>query len=207
MCGNQHRSRAQKVYERNARLYDIAESPMEFAAFNRWRKLLFSHVSSERFLEIGVGTGKNIHYYPGESRPVAIDFSGNMLARAKRTAAQAGRNVDLELMDVEHLAFPDQSFDTVVATFVFCSVPDPIRGLREVRRVCKPTGRVILLEHVRPSGPLLGRIFDLLNPLAVRLSGANINRRTVENAREAELHVTMEQNLFSDIVKLIIAQP
>jgi len=110
-------------------------------------------------------------------------------------------------MDVEHLAFPDQSFDTVVATFVFCSVPDPIRGLREVRRVCKPTGRVILLEHVRPSGPLLGRIFDLLNPLAVRLSGANINRRTVENAREAELHVTMEQNLFSDIVKLIIAQP
>ena len=115
--------------------------------------------------------------------------------------------VDLAEMDVQDLAFPDQSFDTVLATFVFCSVPDPVRGLRELRRVCRPSGELFLLEHMRPTNSILGALFDLLNPLVVRMMGANINRRTIENIRHAGWEVVVEENLFSDMVKWIEAEP
>ncbi len=110
-------------------------------------------------------------------------------------------------MDVQHLEFPDQVFDTVFATFVFCSVPDPVLGLKELRRVCKPDGRLLLLEHMRPGNPLLGTLFDLLNPLVVRMMGANINRRTVENIRRAGWQIRVDEQLSSDIVRWIEAEP
>lgn len=104
--------------------------------------------------------------------------------------------------------FTDSSFDAVVATFVFCSVPDPVLGLSEARRVCKPGGKVVLLEHMRAENDFLGRIMDLINPVIVRLWGANINRRTVENVSKAGLEIEkMERLSSSGIVKLIIARP
>jgi ubiquinone/menaquinone biosynthesis C-methylase UbiE len=108
-------------------------------------------------------------------------------------------------MDVQYLSFPDDYFDTVFATFVFCSVPDPVLGLRELRRVCKPGGRLLLLEHMRPGNPILGLIFDTLNPAVVRMMGANINRRTMENILKAGWCIKEETLLSSDIVKLIHA--
>jgi ubiquinone/menaquinone biosynthesis C-methylase UbiE len=84
-------------------------------------------------------------------------------------------------MDVQALTFPDDDFDAAVATCVFCSVPDPVRGLQELARVVKPDRRILLLDHVRIDQPLIGAIMDGLNPLIVRMWGANINRRTTEN--------------------------
>jgi len=81
-------------------------------------------------------------------------------------------------MDVQQLAFPDNFFDTVFATFVFCSVPDPVLGVKELRRVCQPDGKLILLEHMRPGNPVLGFLFDLVDPFVVRMMGAHIIRRT-----------------------------
>lgn len=83
--------------------------------------------------------------------------------------------------DVQHLPYRDAAFDTITATCVFCSVADPVAGLREVRRVVKPDGRVLLLEHVRPRTPPLGWLFDVLSPLTRRLFGPSINRRTEDN--------------------------
>ena len=130
-----------------------------------------------------------------------------MLDRAGRTAMKLNLNVELLEMDAQDLAFPDHSFDTVFATFVFCSVPDPVMGLRELKRVCKPDGRLLLLEHMRPDNPILGFIFDVFNPMIVRMMGANINRKTINNIRQAGWQIKVEENLSSDIVKWIEAIP
>jgi ubiquinone/menaquinone biosynthesis C-methylase UbiE len=106
-------------------------------------------------------------------------------------------------MDVQQLDFPDDAFDTVITTCVFCSVPDPIKGLQEIRRVCKKDGQIIMLEHVRSKRPMIGVIMDILNPLVVRIVGANINRDTIENLKHAGLKIEVEKDLMADIVKHI----
>ena len=197
---------ARARYDRIAALYDLMEAPMERGRFSRWRARLWAQVKGPRVLEVGVGTGKNFAYYPQGLEITAIDFSPKMLEKAHRRAERDKVNVDLRLMDAQRLEFPDDSFDSVVASFVFCSVPDPIRGLRELRRVTKPDGRVLLLEHVRPPG-LAGTLADVLNPVVVRLWGANINRCTVENVQQAGLAIERVEDLSGGIVKLIVARP
>ena len=196
-----------KRYDRLAPFYDLLEKPLEGLQFAQWRARFWERINGKRVLEVGVGTGKNIRYYPRGAQVTAIDISPRMLTRARRKVEASTVEVDLAEMDVQNLAFPDHSFDAVVATFVFCSVSDPVRGLRELLRVCKPGGRLVLLEHMRPTNPVLGALFDLLNPLVARMMGANINRRTMENIRHAAWEVVVEENLFSDVVKWIEAEP
>lgn len=124
-------------------------------------------------------------FYPGGAQVTAIDISERMLERAGKKADALGVSVQLALMDAQHLEFGDESFDAVVATCVFCSVPDPVAGLKEARRVLRPGGTLFLVEHVRAENLIAGKLMDWLNPLVVRMSGANINRRTVENVRAA----------------------
>jgi len=158
-------------------------------------------------LEVGVGTGKNLAHYPEGFRFSAVDISNRMMKRARQKARDRGLDVAFIEMDAEHLAFPDNIFDTVFATFVFCSVPDPVEGLRELRRVCRPEGRLLLLEHMKPGNLILGWLFDLLNPVVVRIMGANINRNTTDNIRKAGWKIQVEENLASDIVRWIEAVP
>jgi len=200
-------TRTRKRYERLAPFYNVMESPMEALRFARWRSWLRDKVEGKRALEVGVGTGKNIPYYPPGVDVTAIDISPGMLKRASTRAASLGCNVELMEMDVQFLGFPDRSFDIVFATFVFCSVPDPVQGLRELHRVVKPDGRLLLMEHMRPGSPVLGLVFDILNPLVVRVMGANINRRTMDNIRLAGWSVVKEEHLSSDIVRWIEAKP
>lgn len=196
-----------KRYNRIARSYDRMEVSIERSAFSRMRQELWSHLLPGRILEVGVGTGKNMPYYPTTSRVTAIDLSEGMLSRA-RTRAQALRlDVDLRLMDAQHLEFPAGDFDTAVATFVFCSVPDPIQGLRELSRVVRTDGDIWLLEHMRMDKPVVGALMDILNPIIVRLMGANINRRTVENIKQAGLRIISVRNMKGELIKLIHAQP
>jgi ubiquinone/menaquinone biosynthesis C-methylase UbiE len=121
-----------------------------------------------------------------------------MLRRAEDKASKQRIKVHLQQMDVQHLEFED-TFDTVVATFVFCSVPDPVRGMREIERVCKPGGKVVLLEHVLSANRLLGWLMNLANPLVVRAIGANINRATVENVSKGGLVVEQVTELAAGI--------
>lgn len=171
-----------------------------------WRKALWDGARG-RILEVGVGSGKNMPYYPSGARVTAIDFSPRMLERAERRARRLGASVDLIQMDAQNLAFPDNSFDTVVTACVFCSVPDPVRGLREIRRVLRPDGNLLMLEHMRSELPLVGPAMDLLNPLVVGVVGANINRRTLDNIRAAGLQITSVEDLLLDIFRRIVAVP
>jgi ubiquinone/menaquinone biosynthesis C-methylase UbiE len=195
-------------YDRIAPVYDVMDGFMEWLAFRRWREHVWRQVEGPRILEVGVGTGKNMPYYPKKAQVVAVDISDKMLARARRRTLRLGADVELLPMDAQALGFPDASFDCVVATFVFCSVPNPVLGLQEARRVCKSDGGIVLLEHMRPENKFLGRLADLFNPIFVRLWGANLNRRTLANVRQAGLEIERVETLApSGLVKLIVAHP
>ena len=195
-------------YQRLSPIYDRIEWLME-RRFRPWREKLWQSVSGPEVLEVGVGTGKNMEFWPFSCKITAIDLTPGMLDIAQQRAKKLQRqNIGLFVADVQHLEFPAKIFDTVVATFVFCSVPDPVQGLREIGRVVRPDGQIVLLEHVRIERPIIGTLMDLVAPLIVRLNGANINRRTVENVRRAGLQIERVENLDDmGMFKLIFARP
>ena len=192
-------------YQRIAPLYDTMEILAE-RFYGDWRERLWSLVEGPDVLEVGVGTGKNIPYYPEDVRVTAIDLASGMLQRARKRARELEADVDLRLGDVQNLDFADNTFDDVVSTFVFCSVPDPVLGLQELARVAKQGGRLLLLEHVRSDITLVGSLMDAIDPL-VQLMGPHINRRTVQNTRESDWRVERVEDLGpADIFKLIVAR-
>jgi ubiquinone/menaquinone biosynthesis C-methylase UbiE len=193
--------RTARVYDRIASVYDVLETPMEWMGGRARRQRVIAGARGD-VLEIGVGTGANLEHYPAEVSLTGIDISERMLDRARKRAADLGREARLELADVESLPYPEDSFDTVTATCVFCSVDDPVQGLREVRRVVRPDGEVRLLEHVRPRNPLLGKLFDLLTPITRRLMGPEINRRTEQNIAAAglEIEAVRRDGIWREIV-------
>ncbi len=195
-----------KRYDRIAPYFEMMEAMMEGLFFKSWRKKLWSKVEGHHILEVGVGTGKNFEYYPPGTRVTAIDFSPAMLKQASQKKAQKAVKVDLDLMDIQSLAFADSSFDTVIASFVFCSVPQPLKGLKELHRVCKPGGQVLLLEHVISTKPLLAKVMNFFNPIILILVGANINRNTLRNIKAAGFAWVIVDQQSSHIIKLVEAR-
>ena len=197
---------AKRRYNRIAPIYDFMETLVERSRYSKWREMLWSKVEGTHILEVGVGTGKNFSFYLEDAEITAIDFSEKMLQRARARAESQKVKVRLQQMDVQSLEFEDNSFDAVVASFVFCSVPDPVKGLMEVERVCKPEGKVVLLEHVLSANRVLAWLMNLVNPIVVRTMGPNINRRTVDNVIKSGLTVEQVTNLAVGIFKLIEAR-
>ena len=193
-------------WNRTARYYDYIMAFMDRVGVRKGRRLLWSRVESSRVLEIGVGTGHNFTYYPADAEMTAVDFSEKMLERAKDRAKKQKARVRLQQMDVQNLDFADNTFDTVAGTLVFCSVPDPVRGIKEVERVCKPGGKVILLENDFSSIPILGWLVKLANPLVVRMMGADFNRQPLDNVAKSGLAVERVTNLRQGLWKLIEAR-
>ncbi len=204
-------------YDRLAPWFDCLEGFLEGLIFHRLRKKLWAMAACApegtrapegkggHILEVGVGTGKNFGFYPEHARITAIDFSPKMLEQAQRKRERKQVSVDLDLMDVQRLYYADNSFDTVVASFVFCSVPRPRKGLKELYRVLRPGGQLLLLEHVLSSNKFMAMLMNLLNPLVVRLVGANINRQTVKNVQACPFRSIFIDPASSDMIKLIRA--
>lgn len=197
--------KVKKKYNRIAPFFDALEGFLEGLVFKRRRKILWDKVKGEHVLEVGVGTGKNFSYYPPNTQVTAIDFSQDMLKQARKKRQRDKISVELVLMDVQSLCYADNSFDTVIASFVFCSVPQPIKGLQELFRVCKPGGQVLLLEHVLSSNPIKAGIMKFLNPFVAFIFGANINRQTVKNVQACGFEKVTIDPASSDMVKVIQA--
>jgi len=190
-------------YDRVARFYDCTNILME-SFFSKHRKQLLCRARGH-VLEVGVGTGNSFKDYPPGKQLTAVDISHEMFRRAKDKVKNFNGNVELRRENVERLPFRDEAFATIFTSCVFCSVNDPIKGLKELRRVLKKDGELLMLEHVRSKGRVLGYLMDKLNPLVTRYGVDNINRDTEENLRKAGFKIEQERNLAYDIVKAIVA--
>lgn len=196
-------SQDKKSYDRITDICDIMNGLIP----EEWR-LKALHFAHGRVLEAGVGSGVNLPLYTAAcSEVVGIDPSLAMLHKAARRVNKARVPIFLYEMDVQALEFPAASFDTVVATCVFCAMADPLKGLKEISRVCRPDGTIILVEYTRSSQGWLGKIMDWLNPVTVRLLGNHINHPTVPLVLQAGIEIRQVENLFGDVVKLIVGQP
>jgi ubiquinone/menaquinone biosynthesis C-methylase UbiE len=191
---------AKRRYNRNAWFFDFQDSL--FGKMMSDKKHLIIKQASGKVLEVGVGTGASLVHYPKGVELVGIDISPNMLERARAKAGHFKGKLTLRVADVQNLDFPDNSFDTVITSCVFCSVTDPVRGFQEINRVLKPEGVGLHLEHVRSNHRVVGRLMDILNPVVVRMVGANINRDTAGNIRKSGLNILEEKDLWFDILKL-----
>lgn len=168
-------------------IYDLIGGPFErkpFIANNR-RKLLAP--TEGRVLEVGAGTGFNLPHYPaGVGDLTLTDGMDGMLRRARRRAERVGRKIETTTAPVESLPFEDASFDTVVASLLLCSVDDQDRALAEIRRVLKPGGQYLFLEHVRSDDPRIARRQDRLEGLwSTLVMGCHPNRDTLPRIESA----------------------
>ncbi len=193
-------------YSRVSHFYDFFEYPIERFLFKKMRTEAISFAKNKT-LEVGVGTGKNLPYYKSEIDLTAIDFSSGML----RIAQHKYRNKMLKKltfreMDVQNLSFDDNTFDTIISTFVFCTVPDPISGLKELRRVLKPSGKAIFLEHMKSNSKLINIPLFFMDLFTRIILGTSMVRKTQENIESAGLTIESVDNKAFDIVRIIIAR-
>ena len=200
------RSMAKKrTYNYIARIYDLLDLPFEYGRYRPIRKVMFNGTSGE-VLDAGVGTGRNMAFYPPNAKITGIDLSPGMLARAKKRKARLGVNAELRLMDVLDTDFTDARFDFVIATFLFCVLEDAdqLPALLELGRVCKPDGEIRILEYAYSKNPWMRFIMQLWSPWVRLIYGATFDRQTERYVADASLTLVEERFLYKDIIKLLV---
>lgn len=184
------------IWDWRAKLYDVFEG----SQFRRGasKSAVFREMTGQ-VLFVAIGTGVDIRYFPPGREIVAVDISQEMLRRAERRRARYAGDLRLVRADAMNLGIPDASFDTVVTSCTMCSVPDPIRVLRELYRVLRPGGKILMFEHVRSRNPVLGSVLDLMT-LWTRLGGTEMNRDTLANVQTAGFRITKVESVYLDII-------
>ena len=196
----------ERKYNRYSKVYDLFEKPVEKFKFSNLREKAHTFLKG-KVLEVGIGTGKNILYYPDDIEVVGIDFSKGMLAKAQLKINKLTlSNVSLLEMDIENMKFEDESFDTVLSVFVFCTVPRPIIGLHEVYRVLKPGGKAVFIEHMKSANALLNIPLYMMNLFTISLLGTSTIRETQRNIEKVGFKIENVQNEWFDIVRFIVAK-
>jgi phosphatidylethanolamine/phosphatidyl-N-methylethanolamine N-methyltransferase len=159
----------ERVYEKLATVYDLAFGPaLQAGRVHAIQRMAMQAGSS--ILEVGVGTGSNLSLYPRSTQVTGIDFSRPMLDKAReRVSRNLLDNVRLLQMDAADLRFADNSFDIVYAPYLISVVPDPVKVAREMRRVCKPGGRIVILNHFLSANPVVSRVERFISPLTIHV--------------------------------------
>jgi ubiquinone/menaquinone biosynthesis C-methylase UbiE len=172
--------RVKQLYAAEAPHYDRRIALFEKVLFGDGRRWVCSRARGD-VLELAVGTGRNLEHYLADARVTGIELSPDMLDIARRRAAELARDFDLRLGDAQALPFPDDTFDTVTCTLSLCTIPDERAAIAEVRRVLRPGGRFVALEHVRSARPVIRGLQHLLDPLAVRFAADHLHREPLEH--------------------------
>lgn len=195
-------------YRRIAGVYDLLDLPFEYGRYRPLRRLLFADLSG-RILDAGVGSGRNMPFYPAAATVTGIDLSPEMLARAEHRRARLGISTELLERDVRATGFPDGSFDGVVASFLFCVLPeqDQLPALRELARVCKPGGELRLLDYTRPSTPFRRFLTRLWEPWVAWAYGASFDRDVTPHLSIAGLVLAEKRFVVDELIHYIVARP
>jgi phosphatidylethanolamine/phosphatidyl-N-methylethanolamine N-methyltransferase len=159
-----------RAYERLSPVYDLLFDRI----FHPGRVEAIKQLNlrpNDHLLDVGVGTGLNLPLYPAGTRITGIDVSEPMLERAEEKVHELGlrASVELHVMDAQHLTFPDDSFDHVIAAYTISVVPDPVRTLCEMKRVCRPGGHIVILNHFQSENKLIGLVEEWMAPVCVKL--------------------------------------
>jgi ubiquinone/menaquinone biosynthesis C-methylase UbiE len=198
-------ARVRHLYDALAARYDRAIALAERLLFADGRRWLCAQARGD-VLEVAVGTGRNLSFYPADVRLTGIELSPAMLEIARRHARELGRVADLRVSDAQALTFPDASFDTVVCTIALCTIPDERRAVAEAARVLRPGGQFLALEHVRSQRWLVRAVQRVLEPLTVRWQADHLLREPAEAARAAGLAIERLEHRKWGIVERLVAR-
>jgi ubiquinone/menaquinone biosynthesis C-methylase UbiE len=158
----------------------------------------------KKILFMALGTGLDIKLFPPNMDIIAIDISPNMVERAKDRIAAYQGNLKAIIMDVHDLEFEDNSFDQVFTACTFCSVPDPVNGLKSLKRILKPGGELHMFEHTGSHHFPMSVMMKVMSPFS-SLVGPAMNRDTVSNVEKAGFNITRVENIYMDVVRTISA--
>lgn len=198
-------ARLRGYWDKHAPRYDRQMQFFDRKLFGDTRTWICSQATGET-LEVGIGTGLNLGLYPAGVRLTGLDFSPAMLDLARDRARQLGRTVELQEGDAQALAFPDNSFDTVVCTFSLCSVPDDRQAVAEMRRVLRPGGRLLLADHIAGSAWPTRAVQWLLELVTIPLGGEHFRRRPLEQVRAQGFQVERQERFKLGIVERLAAR-
>lgn len=193
----------QAKWDRAAKTFDLMNGRGPELRWGPAKRELFARMQG-RILFAAVGTGLDFRFFPPGRHVVGIDISPRMLEKAAQKAAAYDGEIELHRMDVRELDFPDASFDQVFTSCTFCSVPDPVAGLRSLRRVLMPGGDLYMFEHTGSRIFPFSLMLHAMTPLT-RRAGPELNRDTVANVRRAGFEVVAVRNLYLDVVRAIHA--
>ena len=205
MSQQKETERVRELFDASAAHYDRAMDFNEKLLFGDGRAWACSQARGQ-VLEIAIGTGRNLPFYPAGVEITGIEISPAMLLIARNLAHSLGRQVDLVIGDAQALPFPDQRFDTVVCTLSLCCIPDERQAIAEVWRVLRPGGRFIALEHVRSPNTIIRGLERLLDSYAVRTQADHLLREPVETAQAAGFSIEYLKRQKLGIVERLIAR-
>jgi ubiquinone/menaquinone biosynthesis C-methylase UbiE len=197
--------RLRRYWDKHARTYDKQMAFWERRLFGDGRHWVCAQATGQ-VLEVAIGTGRNLPFYPQSIRLTGIEFSPAMLELARHQAQQLDVEVDLRLGDAQALDLPDASFDTVVCTLSLCAIPDERRAVAEMRRVLRPSGRLLLLDHVAGSPRWVRAIQWLLERVTIPLGEEHLRRRPLLQVRAEGFQIERRERAKLGIVERLAAR-
>jgi ubiquinone/menaquinone biosynthesis C-methylase UbiE len=193
--------------DRIRRIYDRRSAAAGSNSLDRRARWLCSQASGET-LEVGIGRGRTLPFYPQGVRLTGVELSGVAVASAERRAAELGLDVTLRQGDARALPYPDEHFDTVLFCYALCTIPDDRRAVAEAVRVLRPGGRLLLIEHVRSPNRLVRAVERLVEPIELRRMGDHLVREPLNHILAEGLEVqVLERSMFGIVERLVALKP